>query len=232
MGNSLDVEKTPVGLKADLSESGQILQQFADAEVAGVVDGGFGTEGAALLVILLDPCVLVIDVQRGDHSIGDHARAEPARRPRRDAAVEDQLHLTGSADVEILANHFLEKHPSRDGPVEDLSEGELRLKNRDLITEARLAVGGAERMRQQSQPLSQQSVDLLRAQSVADCLETPGIIAFQHAVIERFESDPLLCQLLFGVLMPLALMRRAQVNLSPDKQSPASAPVGQQSLAL
>ena len=82
MGNLLDVEKTPVGLKADLPQSGQVLQQLADAEVARVVDGGFGAQGAALLVILLDAGVLVIDVQRGNHPVGDHARAEPAGRAR------------------------------------------------------------------------------------------------------------------------------------------------------
>src|SRR5689334_24213689 len=114
MGNSLDVEKTSVGLKADLPESGQVLQQFADAEVAGVVDGGFGAEGEAFLVILLDPCALVIDMQGRNHSVGNHTRAEASRRPRRDTAVEDQLHLTGSADIEILANHLFEEHPPGD----------------------------------------------------------------------------------------------------------------------
>ena len=62
MGNGLDVEKTPVGLKADLPQSGQVLEFFANAEVACVVDGGFGAEGAALLVILLDAGVFVIDM--------------------------------------------------------------------------------------------------------------------------------------------------------------------------
>src|ERR1700680_4457749 len=39
----------------------------ADTEVVGVVDGGLGAQGAVFLVVLLDPCVLVIDVQgRGD----------------------------------------------------------------------------------------------------------------------------------------------------------------------
>ena len=38
----LDVEKTSVGLEADLPQSRQVLQEFADAEVARVIDGGFG----------------------------------------------------------------------------------------------------------------------------------------------------------------------------------------------
>ena len=76
----LDVEKTSVGLKADLPQSGQVIQPLADAEVACVVDGGFGAQRAAFLVVLLDARVLVVDVQRRDHPVGDHARAEAARR--------------------------------------------------------------------------------------------------------------------------------------------------------
>ena len=34
--------------------AGQVVQPFADAEVAGVVDGGLGTQRLALLVVLLD----------------------------------------------------------------------------------------------------------------------------------------------------------------------------------
>jgi len=36
-----------------------------DTEVTGVVDGGLGAEGLALLVVLLDLGVLVVDVERG-----------------------------------------------------------------------------------------------------------------------------------------------------------------------
>jgi hypothetical protein len=34
-----------------------------DTEVTGVLDGGLGTEGLALLVVLLDLGVLVVDVE-------------------------------------------------------------------------------------------------------------------------------------------------------------------------
>jgi hypothetical protein len=35
-------------LEADLPQGGKIMQPLADAEVAGVVDGGLGAQGAAL----------------------------------------------------------------------------------------------------------------------------------------------------------------------------------------
>ena len=42
VADSLDVE---VGLEADLPECGQVLQPFADPDVAGVIEGGLGPKG-------------------------------------------------------------------------------------------------------------------------------------------------------------------------------------------
>lgn len=72
----MDVEETPVGQKADLPEGGKIVEPSADTEVTGVVDGGFGPEGLALLVILLDPGVLVVDVEGGGDPLGYDPGAE------------------------------------------------------------------------------------------------------------------------------------------------------------
>jgi hypothetical protein len=54
MRYGLDVQKTPVGLEAYLPQFQQVLQRLADAEVACVVDGGFGAQRAPFLVVLLD----------------------------------------------------------------------------------------------------------------------------------------------------------------------------------
>jgi hypothetical protein len=90
VGNFLDVGKTPIGLKADLPQSGQVLQEFADAEVARVVDRGFRAEGSSLSVVLLDPGILVIDMQGGNDSLGNYSCPESAGRSPADPAVEDQ----------------------------------------------------------------------------------------------------------------------------------------------
>ena len=66
-------------------------------------------------MILLDPGVLVVDVQRRNDAVGQDARAKPARRPLGDAALEDQLHLIGPAEVEVLADDFLEEDAARCG---------------------------------------------------------------------------------------------------------------------
>ena len=69
--DSLDVEETSVGLEADLSQRGEVMEAFADPEVAGVVDRGLGPQGLVLLVVLLDPGMFVVDVQRRRDSFGD-----------------------------------------------------------------------------------------------------------------------------------------------------------------
>jgi len=43
VSDGLDVEETSIGLKADLPQRGEVLQSFADSEVAGIVDVRFGT---------------------------------------------------------------------------------------------------------------------------------------------------------------------------------------------
>src|SRR3978361_1421286 len=54
VADALDVEQTSVGCKADLAQFWEIFDASADVEVAGVVDGGFGSKRLSLLVILLD----------------------------------------------------------------------------------------------------------------------------------------------------------------------------------
>ena len=86
--DALDVEQTSVGRKADLAQFREIFDASADGEVAGVIDGGFGAKRLSLLVVLLDAGLLVIDVQRRHHAVGDDTGAESARRAATHLAVE------------------------------------------------------------------------------------------------------------------------------------------------
>jgi hypothetical protein len=54
----LDVQQAPGGGEAGCPQCGQVLQPFADAEVAGIVDGGLGPQRLPFLVVLLDLRVL------------------------------------------------------------------------------------------------------------------------------------------------------------------------------
>ena len=133
MADSLDVEQTSVGAEADLPQRGQVVQPLADGEVARVVDRGFSAKGTSLLVVLLDAGVLVVEVQRGHHALGDDAGAEPPWGPPRHPAIEDQLHVVGAADVEILADHLFEEDASGQGPIQYLGQGELSLQDGDVV---------------------------------------------------------------------------------------------------
>jgi hypothetical protein len=102
--DGLDAEQTSVGLKADRAQRGQVAQVLADPEIARIVDRRLGAQSPAFLVVLLDTRSLVIDVQRRDHPVGDHAGTKATGRAPADATLEDQLRLTRPADIQGLAN--------------------------------------------------------------------------------------------------------------------------------
>ena len=141
----------------------------------GIVDRRLGPQGAALLMILLDPRTLVVDVQRRCYPLGDHAGAEPTRRLLGDPPLEDQLHVIGPADVEVLADHFLEEDAAGGGTVEDLGQGELSLKDRNVVAIAGCSILGREGVRDARQPLPEQRVDLVGRESIAELLQSSGI---------------------------------------------------------
>src|SRR5271156_2380534 len=126
-------------------------------------------------MILLDPRTLVVDVQRRCYPLGDHAGAEPPRRLLGYPPLEDQLHVIGPADVEVLAEHLLEEHAAGEWPVEDVGQGELSLKDRNVVTIAGCSILGCEGVRDARQPLSEQRVDLLSRESIAELLQSSGV---------------------------------------------------------
>ena len=73
VADALDVEQTSVGCKADLAQSGKVLDTSADAEVAGIVDRRFGSKRLQQLVVLLDAGLLVVDVQGRHDAVCDDA---------------------------------------------------------------------------------------------------------------------------------------------------------------
>src|SRR5437899_13015630 len=54
VAHALDAEEASVGGEADLPQGGEVLQPFADPEVAGVGDGGFRPQRSLFLGVLLD----------------------------------------------------------------------------------------------------------------------------------------------------------------------------------
>src|SRR6516225_4474609 len=160
VAETFDFEKTSVGLKADLPESREVTQPFAEVEVTGVVDGGFGAgpdlgDARDLLKVLLDARAFVVDVQRGDHPLGQDAGAEAAWGALVDPPVEDQLHLVGTAQVEVFANDFLEEDATAERAIQDLSQGKLGLEDGHVVAVASGAILRREGMGQAGQPAAQ-----------------------------------------------------------------------------
>jgi hypothetical protein len=219
--DSLDVEKTSVGLKADSTKRRQVVDPPADAEVARVVDGGLGAKGLPFLVVLLDAASLVVDVKRGSDPLGQHAGAKPSRGSPSHPPVEDQLRLPRAPDVEVLADDLLEEHPSGHGPVEHLSERKLRLKDRQLVAVAGPAIAAREGVRQLGEPLAKQPIDLGLGEPVADLLQRLGVLAPPDPVVERLEADAALLELTLGVLVAvdakLGVVRKVRTEFQEER---------------
>jgi hypothetical protein len=138
-----------------MRRSGQVAQVLADVEVIGIVDNGFRPQGPAFLVVLLDAGSFVVDVQRGDHSIGDDPGTKRAGRGLRDPTIEDELNLFGTADVQVFSDNVFKEDTAAYRLIQNLGEGKFELENGELITISRLTVLGGEGMGPSFQPFAE-----------------------------------------------------------------------------
>ena len=152
---------------------------------------------------LLDLGFLVLDVQRGHDAFGEDAGAGAARRAARDPSIEDQLHLIGAAEVEILTNDFFEETAARHRPVEDLGQREFALEDGQVMAIAGRTVCSGEGMRQAPEPFAKQGVDLGGVQRVGDPLHAAGHLGRTNAVVQRLKGNAALSQLAFEPLVPI-----------------------------
>jgi hypothetical protein len=118
-----------------------------------------------------------------------------------DSAVEDQPDLVRPAQVEVVPDHLLEEDPAGHGLVEHLGQGELGLQDRHVVPVAGGPVRSGERVRQASQPLTQQGVDLGRSQAVADRLHRGHVGDGGEGVVQRGVGDASLGGLPLGPLV-------------------------------
>ena len=90
-----------------------------------------------------------------------------------------------------------------DGPIQHLGEGELRLEKGDLVAVAGSAVSSGEGVREQPQHLRNRLSIFLGTQAIADGLQASRMLTAKDAIVEGFEADAFLLQLLLGVCMPV-----------------------------
>ena len=105
--------------------------------------------------------------------------------------------------------------------VQDLSQREFRLQDRDVVTIAGLAVGSGVRVRQLRQPFTQQRIDLRCGQAVAHFLQAFRVCAREDAVVERLKGDAHFGELPFDVLMAveaqLGVVREVGAELQKER---------------
>src|SRR5712691_10596006 len=144
-------------------------------------------------------------MERGIDALRDHAGTKPSWGDvgslAQDPALEDELHLVGTPNVEIFADDLFEEDPSRERLVEYLGQREFRLQDRERVANAGRAVLGREGMREPAKPLPQEGVDLLCAEFVADPLEGSRVFAREDPVVECFVPDVAAFQLTLRVLV-------------------------------
>ena len=97
-------------------------------------------------MILLDTGSFVVDVQRGDYSIGDDPGTKWTGSGLDDRAVKDELYLFGATNVQIFSDHVFKEDAAAYGPIEDLREGQFELENGELITVSGLTVSRGKRV--------------------------------------------------------------------------------------
>jgi hypothetical protein len=97
----LDGKQTAVGRARLGLQRGQIAEPTLAAKVIGRVADGLDAQGAAFLQVLLDPRVLVENIDDHVHSAGDDLRREGPVGVRADLAAKGELNLMGAAQVEV-----------------------------------------------------------------------------------------------------------------------------------
>jgi hypothetical protein len=203
VADSLDVEQTSVGLEANLPQCGQVGQSLADLEIASVVDGRLSPQGAAFLIVLLDPSVFIVDMQRWDDSLSDHSGLAASRGLRENFLAKDQLNLIRAAEIQVLADDLFKEDAATHRLVKNLRQRKLRLQDREIVTIPCLTIPRCEGVRKDSEPLAGQAVDLLGGKIVTDLLQPSGIVAPQNSIVESFEAYTLGCKLSLCVLVPI-----------------------------
>ena len=159
-------------------------------------------------------------MEGGHDALGENPGAEGAGRLPRDAAIEDELHLVGPAQVEILAHDFFEEAAAGAGPIEDLGQGEFRLEDRELVAIAGAAMRGREGMREAAEPLADDRVDLRGIEGVGDPLHARRLRTGADAIVEGLVRDVTLRELALEPLMPVEadLHRVGKVGAELDEE--------------
>ena len=161
---------------------GEVVQAGVAAQVAGRVDDGLDPHRPAVFEVLLDPRVLVEQVEHDAAGVRADDRpvdggAEDAGGVAADAAVEDDLDVGGAADVEVVGDQGLEERPGPAGAsntrVRETSTWRMEISHQYPARWSARAEG----QREPVQPPLGEHLDGARLQPVADRLQRGRILA-------------------------------------------------------
>ena len=108
LADTLDLQQPAVGGAGFGLEVGEVVEAALAAEVVGFVDHGFDAQRPAFFEVLLDPGLLVEHVDGDVGAAGDDLGGELAGCCV-GSTVEDDLHLVGTADVQVVGDDGFEE---------------------------------------------------------------------------------------------------------------------------
>jgi hypothetical protein len=169
----------------------------------GIIDGSFGAQGTALLVVLLDSGAFVVEMEGRVDIRGKDSGAEATGCTPGNSASEDKLHAAGASQVDMVSYDFLEEIAPGKGAVEDLGKADLELEDREVVVIACPSVFGGKGLRQHRHPAAEESLDVGSAELVTDLLHRGGIGGIEQAVIEGSERYTPFLKLALDPLMSI-----------------------------
>lgn len=204
LAGTLDLSQTGVDLASFADQLGKMLEPGEDTDIARRVDHGLDAVGAALLEVLRDPAVLVVEVHL-------HLRAGPE-----DPGLERHLGGTsttvttehgvddfGSSDPDVVAHHCFDEPAGPPRVVKHQGARHLHLPHRPLPAVAAGPAGGGQRGGDDRHPPVEERVDVRGTQGVTDGLQPGRVLTAGEPVGQRGVADPGLVGLPLGPLMTI-----------------------------
>jgi len=180
-----------------------MTEASANAEVTGIIDGGLGAQGTALLVVLLDSGAFVVEMEGRVDIRGKDSGAKAAGRAPGNSASEDKLYAAGAAQVDVVSYDLLEELTSGKGAVEDLGKADLELEDGEVMVIACPSVFGGKGLRQHCHPATEESLDMIGTELVTSLLYTGSIRGTEQAVIQSGKRYALFLELALDPLMAI-----------------------------
>src|SRR5207249_6108957 len=160
--------------------------------------------------------MFVADVQTGMHPLAQDAGAGTARGGADDFAGEDQLHSVRAAQIQIVADDFLEELSAGHRAIHDLGEADFQLADRELVIIAGSAVAGRERQGEPIQPFGEENFELCWPQRIGQLLKAFGVLTTQEAVVQRLKADAFLSQLAFEPFVAVEVELQTPRSVAAD----------------